>query len=642
MALEIFKLVGSVFVDTDKANDSLKKVDNNASKVADGFTKAGKIAGGVGIAIGTAMVGAGTAVVNMANDTSEMADEIDKMSQKTGLSIEGFQEWNYIMDQNGMSIDSMQSGMKTLVGQMDKVKSGNQSAIDTFKSLGVEVLNADGTLRDQEDVMNDTIMALADMGDTAERAKLQTELFGKAGTELSPMLNQGSDAIEDLRDRSHELNLIMSEDAVKSGVAYGDLKDDLEKSSAAIKNSIGSAVMPILNKLLEKFIEFLPTIQSLADRIGPLAAEFIDKLLPPLFEIAEEVLPILMDAAQDILPSLAEIAEILIPVIVSLLQELLPVIIQIVSDILPVVVDIIKKMAPILAQIMEFLGPILEMVMQLISPLLDLVMQILSPILELITALLGPILELLTNVLTPIFGIIQAILGPLTSLLGAILEPLCDLLMILLEPLIELLNMILPPLISIIEGFFQWAGPVLTQMFEWLGMFFQFIVDGLGKNGLTGAFKAFGDFFKGLWNGITNVFKSAVNLIIKGINGLIGGLNKMKPPQWLTDLTGITGVNIPTIPLLARGGDIEAAGRVIVGERGPEMLDLPRGARVTPLDNSGIDYERITEAFVTALRLVAPELASNVVVSEDKDRLIKVLVRENKYKKSMDGRGLFE
>ena len=41
MALEIFKLVGSVFVDTDKANDSLQKVDKNASNVAEGFAKAG-------------------------------------------------------------------------------------------------------------------------------------------------------------------------------------------------------------------------------------------------------------------------------------------------------------------------------------------------------------------------------------------------------------------------------------------------------------------------------------------------------------------------------------------------------------------------------------------------------------------------
>ena len=39
MALEIFKLVGSIFIDTDKANDSLQKTDKKAASVAEGLGK---------------------------------------------------------------------------------------------------------------------------------------------------------------------------------------------------------------------------------------------------------------------------------------------------------------------------------------------------------------------------------------------------------------------------------------------------------------------------------------------------------------------------------------------------------------------------------------------------------------------------
>ena len=110
----------------------------------------------------------------------------------------------------------------------------------------------------------------------------------------------------------------------------------------------------------------------------------------------------------------------------------------------------------------------------------------------------------------------------------------------------------------------------------------------------------------------------------------------------MTELTGITGINIPTIPYLANGGNIEEAGRGLVGERGPEILDLPGGARVTPLDNASIDYTRLTEAFVAALRMVAPEMASNVVVESDTDSLVRVLVKQNSDNYKMTGRGLFE
>lgn len=611
MALEIFKLVGSVFVDTDKANDSLQKVDKNAGKVAEGFGKAGKVIGAVGATIGAAVVGAGTAIVNMANDTSEMADTIDKASIRMGIGAERYQELAYAAEQCGVDMSTMEQAAKKL----------------------------EGTDLNFDDAMNQ-IMAL---GTEEERAAMAAELFGeKVAYNMAPLLAQSGEEFDALTQRANDLGIVMSESAVKAGVEYGDLQADLEKVGNSLKTSIGSAVMPILVKLSQKLIEFMPTIQSLMDKIGPLAADLIDKLLPPLVQTAEDVLPMAIEAISAILPSLSQIADELGPVILDLIQELLPVIIQVVSEVLPVLVSIIQKLTPILSMLMEFLGPILDLVLQLISPLLELVMQILTPILDLITSLLSPILELITNVLTPVFGIIQALLGPLTSLLGAILTPLCQLLNLLLTPLVKLLDLILPPLIGLIEKFFDWAGPYLETFFEWIGGALENLISWIGDGGLTGAFQAFGDFFKNLWDGIVSAFKTAINWIIEGINALISGLNSIQPPAWLTELTGITGINIPTIPYLANGGNIEEAGRVLVGERGPEILDLPGGARVTPLDNASIDYTRLTEAFVAALRMVAPEMASNVVVESDTDSLVRVLVKQNSDNYKMTGRGLFE
>lgn len=615
MALEIFKLVGSVFVDTDKANDSLQKVDKSASKVAEGFGKAGKTIAGVGVAIGTAVVGAGTAIVGMANDTAEMADTIDKASIRMGIGAEQYQELAYAASQCGVEMSTMEGAAKKLEG------------------TGMN--------------FDDAIASIMELSTAEERSAAAADLFGeKIAYQLSPLIEQSGDDFEGLKQRAHDLGIVMSDEAVKSGVAYGDMKDDLEKSFNSLKTTIGAAVLPILTKLTEKIVQFMPTIQKIMDKIGPLAADFIDKLLPPLFDLAEELLPTLLDAAAELLPALGEIVNEIVPVLVSLLSELMPVIIEVTSQVMPVLVDIIKMLTPILTQLLEFLAPILSMVLQLISPLLELVMKILTPILNLVTALLGPILELLTDVLTPIFSIIEALLTPLTALLGAILEPVCKVLEILLQPLTSLLDMILPPLLSLVEGFFSWASPYLTVFFEFLGQAVEDMIDWFSEGGLAGVFKKFGDFFKKVWEGITNVFKTAINFIIKGINTLIGGLNKIKPPQWLTDLTGITGVNINPIPLLAEGGDIQAAGKAIVGEQGPELVTLPRGARVTPLNGSenvgGMDYEMLTQAFVQALRIVAPELRTNVSADVDKDGLIRFMVQENRSAQRMYGRGLLE
>lgn len=70
---------------------------------------------------------------------------------------------------------------------------------------------------------------------------------------------------------------------------------------------------------------------------------------------------------------------------------------------------------------------------------------------------------------------------------------------------------------------------------------------------------------------------------VNGINGLINGINSV------TGVVGIPAIptfTAPQIPLLANGGIVRTAGSVIVGEKGAEMLTLPKGAQVTPLNKT--------------------------------------------------------
>jgi len=86
----------------------------------------------------------------------------------------------------------------------------------------------------------------------------------------------------------------------------------------------------------------------------------------------------------------------------------------------------------------------------------------------------------------------------------------------------------------------------------------------------------------GMWDGIKNSFRGALNWIISKWNNLSFSLPGVSIPG-LGDIGGFT-LNTPDIPGLYKGGDVTAGGLVRVGERGPELLSLPAGARVTPLD----------------------------------------------------------
>lgn len=115
------------------------------------------------------------------------------------------------------------------------------------------------------------------------------------------------------------------------------------------------------------------------------------------------------------------------------------------------------------------------------------------------------------------------------------------------------------------------------------------------------AFKGMGQNIKSfLTNPLESIkssFKSAFNWIIGKMNGLIGGLNKLQVPEWVP-LIGGKGINIPKIPMLYKGTDYfhptSAWGNMaIVGEEGPELVELPKGAKVnTASETRGILNEK--------------------------------------------------
>ena len=136
------------------------------------------------------------------------------------------------------------------------------------------------------------------------------------------------------------------------------------------------------------------------------------------------------------------------------------------------------------------------------------------------------------------------------------------------------------------SGVWESIKSIFSAGVDWVSGTFTTVKDAI-VSALTGA----GNVIKTVWDGIVGVVKGAINGIIKGINsmisGAVSGINKLI--DGINAVTGAVGIpaiptlTAPQIPLLANGGIIRRSGDVIVGERGPEMLRLPRGAQVTPL-----------------------------------------------------------
>lgn len=124
------------------------------------------------------------------------------------------------------------------------------------------------------------------------------------------------------------------------------------------------------------------------------------------------------------------------------------------------------------------------------------------------------------------------------------------------------------------------SGSVKTKTGEVSGTVSGFIESvGAAWNGFWGGAS---NVVNTMWESVKGIVKSGINYVLEKINAAINAVNSVVAKG--AGALGIKAVTIPTIPLLAKGGDIIGAGRAIVGEAGAEVVDLPRGARVTPLE----------------------------------------------------------
>ena len=195
--------------------------------------KNGLMIAGAGIAAFGATAGA--ALGKSISDVSKYGDHVDKMSQKIGFSAAGFQKWDYVLNRAGTSIDSMAPVMKTL-------SNAAVSNSEAFQQLGIsqeEVANMS-----QEELFGRTIQALSGMEEGAERTALASKLLGRGATELAPLLNGGTEAIEEQMKMAEEYGMVMSDDAVKASADFVDAQTTLQGTLTGLKNKVTADFLP--------------------------------------------------------------------------------------------------------------------------------------------------------------------------------------------------------------------------------------------------------------------------------------------------------------------------------------------------------------------------------------------------------------
>jgi hypothetical protein len=122
----------------------------------------------------------------------------------------------------------------------------------------------------------------------------------------------------------------------------------------------------------------------------------------------------------------------------------------------------------------------------------------------------------------------------------------------------------------------------------------------------TGIPGTVGSALSGVASAISGPFRSAFNFISDAWNNTIGSLS-WTVPSWVPGIGGNT-ISVPNLPHYALGTASAQGGMAWVGERGPELVRLPRGSRVHTASQSA--------------SMTSPDMAAVVKAIENLERAL--------------------
>lgn len=303
---------------------SLGKNLASAAKSAAGFALKGLKTAVVGGA--AALAGLATAAISAANNVASAGDQIDKESQKLNMSREAYQEWSYVLSQNGADIAQLGSGMEALVDKMKAAEEGSAEVSGMFGELGISMKAVEQST--PEEAFEMVVQGLQGMTDETRKAQIAQELLGGAGAELMPLLNSTAASTKKLKQEAHDLGMVMSDDAVDAAVKYTDSMDKMKRVGTALFQNITSELLPGFTMIADGFVGLATGQEDATDKINAGVKDIVGKIsdmLPMVLDVIGEVLPLLGKALIEALPmlltSLSDIAIELVTTLANALKE---------------------------------------------------------------------------------------------------------------------------------------------------------------------------------------------------------------------------------------------------------------------------------------------------------------------------------
>ena len=555
----------------------LQKTAAQASKiyqVGQAFEDTGKKIEGAGRAMAPLSRAAGVVSAGLGAVTYKagaMADDLNTLSKQTGISTHELQMYAAMADLVDVPVETLAKSQSRLKKSMLGASEGG-SQLKYFEQLGISVTDANGNLRDSNDVFQETIKALGQMENETERDAIAMAIFGKSANELNPLIEDAGATYEKVATimAEHGLEPVSQEELDKAN-EFNDAIDTIKLVFLQAVQIVGTKIAGYLVPLMEKVVDVaaniaekiagldggaLAKIMGISGALAGLSpiliaigkgmqifggdlkdvAKFVTKIpvLGKAFALLANPITLVVAAlaglglainkvgfdnfvttAQNAITSFAEQLPGIINTIVGKIVELVPVIFDGIVTAVQAIVALLPTLIPAIVQggIALFNG-LVQAVIDIIPALIQAAVTLIQTLVDAFPTILPALLQ---GAVDLFMAFVQAIPIIIPQLIGAVGQ----LILSLVRSLPGLFSTLLTTVVRLFQGMWKSITGVFAGVGQWFQQKFSDAWQGVQK-----VFSGVGRFFSGVWKTITGVFSTIGTSVASAVSGAIrSGLN---------------------------------------------------------------------------------------------------------------------
>ena len=498
-------------------SEELKSSKVNWEAVGETVGKVGKAFGAALAALGAAAVGAASALAGLTVSASNYADDLITQATFTRQTTDDLQKYAYAARFIDVEVNTLTKSMAKNIKSMDSARKGSAEYADAYKKLGVSVTDANGELRNSNDVYWDCIDALGSIQNETERDALAMQLFGKSAQELNSVIEAGSEAFKELGDEAEQMGFILSEDAVNRLGAFNDKLQVLQAGAEGLKNAASLIALPFLDTLAGEGIPIMTKfskavmdaegdVTKMADALGEGISDVLNLIvekLPEFIDMGVQMVTSLISGIVSNAPTIASAAVQIVETLVEGIAELLPLLIEGAAQLIAGLATGLAKSLP------KLVPTIVDVVLKIVQTLIDNIPLLIDAALQLITGLAQGIINAIPVIVAALPQVITSLIDGLLSAIPQIIQAGIDLLTALVAALPEIIAAIVEAIPQIIDG-------IITALTENIPLIIQ-----AGIDLLVALIQALPEIIVTIVQAIPQIISSIVNALIGNIDQII-------------------------------------------------------------------------------------------------------------------------